>query len=140
MKYLGFISLLAICIALYAVSFLGNNQVVLGSIDGEAGYQATTTCPTGCGGGFTGLGLVKTGGGMLGSVVVTGYNTGRFALYNATTSDVNRRTGNKATSTILIADFPLGTGTTTYPFDVNFTDGLLISGSGNLPTSTITYK
>lgn len=84
--------------------------------------------------------ILKTSFGSLGSVVITGDNTGLITLYNATTSDVTKRTGNKATSTITIADFPASSPEGTYTFDVEFTDGLLLVTSGSEATSTITYR
>lgn len=110
----------------------------LGSVVTGSDYQATTTYA-----GHNdadGVILLKTGQGSLGSVVITGANTGLMSLYNATTSNPAARAATKASSTILLADFPAGAATTTYIFDVEFTDGLLLVVSGNEATSTITWR
>lgn len=84
--------------------------------------------------------LIKTGSGSLGSVVITGKNTGLMTLYNATTSNVNLRTGNKATSTIMLVDYPTNAPEGNYVFDIQFTDGLLLVTTTGVATSTITYR
>jgi len=102
-------------------------------------YTATSTASNGLYGAFTGDQLVKTGHGTLGSVVITGANTGIVNFYNATTSDATKRV--TASSTILIASFPASTVAGTYTFDASFTDGLLVElESGLIPTSTINYR
>lgn len=111
-----------------------------GASVGPDSYNSTTT-PNVAGS----LILLKTGFGTLGSVIVTGPRVGNFQLINATTSDVNKRTGKLATSTLLIADFPQttpgnATSTGTHTYDVAFTDGLLFVGSGSVSTTTITWK
>lgn len=108
----------------------------VGSVGVTSEYQATTTSP----GRFPSAYLLLTGGGTLGSVVVTGPASGSISLYDATTSDVNLRTGQKATSSLLIADFPMGTATSTYTFDSVFFNGLYIQTNGTMPTSTITFR
>lgn len=106
------------------------------SIQIGEGYYATTTPVAN-----PGIRTIKNGYGMLGSVVVTGANgAGGFQLYNATTSDVTKRTGAKATSSILIAEIATTTPAGTYVFDADFTDGLLIVATGLPATTTITYK
>ena len=111
-------------------------QQVFGSVPETQEYQATTTyaaqVPT--------ERKLKEGRGALAQVTITGDNTGLMTLYNATTSDVNKRTGNPATSTILIADFPTAAPEGTYTFDAVFTTGLLLVTSGTPATSTITYR
>lgn len=105
-------------------------------------YQATSTAAsTMFGATISGDRLIKTGYGSLGSVVITGANTGIVNLYNATTTNVDLRTGNKATSTILIASIPASLAAGTYVFDAEFTDGLYLDiYSGNMPTSTVTWR
>jgi len=105
-------------------------------------YISTTTaanilyCNT-----VTGDKLLKTGQGAFGSVVLLGLNTGNWHLYDATTTSVLKRTGQKATTTILIATFPTSLAANTYTFDIQFTDGLLLElDSGSMPTSTITWR
>ncbi len=106
-----------------------------GSVAQSNEYQATTTFAL-----STSVRTLKTGFGSLAQVTITGDNTGLITIYNATTSDINARTGNKATSTLVIADFPASTPEGTYTFDAQFTDGLLVVTSGAPATSTITYR
>ena len=104
--------------------------------------QATSTAPSSAyGATISGDTLIKTGTGALGSVIITGANTGIVNFYNATTSDVNKRTGQVATSTILLASFPASTAAGTYVFDTQFTYGLYIDLiSGAMPTTTVTFR
>lgn len=133
-----YISLLTVCAVIILASYLlpKNNPVAEGSIVITDGYYATTT-PLGLG---ATTATIKLGYGQLGSVVVTGPKTGNFQLYDATTSNISARTGQLATTTILIADFPNGTATSTYQLDVTLKYGLLYVGSGSVATGTITYK
>lgn len=105
-------------------------------------YMATSTAANAVyGAAITGDTLIKTGTGALGSVIITGANTGIINFYNATTSNVLARTGNPATSTILIASFPASAAAGTYTFDVTYTTGLLVElESGLMATSTITWR
>ena len=104
-------------------------------------YMATSTASnTMYGASITGDALIRTGQGALGSVIITGAGTGIWNIYNATTSNVLARTGNIATSTILLASFPASTAAGTYTFDVTYTTGLLVElESGVMATSTITF-
>lgn len=113
-----------------------------GSVAVSNDYIATTTAAnTVFGASISADKVIKTGYGALGSVVITGANTGVVNFYNATTSDVNLRTGNIASSSILIASIPASAAAGTYTFDAQFTAGLLINVvSGNTPTTTITYR
>ena len=83
--------------------------------------------------------ILLNGNGTLGSVVITGANTGRTFIYNATTSNVTQRAPGDATSTILIAEFPASAAVGTYTFDVAV-KGLLLVSTGAEATSTITYR
>jgi hypothetical protein len=85
---------------------------------------------------------LKSAGGALGQVVVLGTPTGfTHNFYNATTSDVNKRTGNKATSTILLTSIPLTATVGTYTFDLVFSDGLLLETVGTAAgTTTIMWR
>ena len=113
----------------------------LGSIIESQEYIATTTAPNNVfGATVSSSRIIKTGQGALGSVVITGANTGIVNFYNATTSDVSKRTGNPATTTILIASLPASLAAGTYVFDVAFTTGLFIDISGTVATSTVTYR
>ena len=113
-----------------------------GSVSVTNEYQATTTAAgTAYGSTITGDSLVKRGLGTFGSLVITGAATGVINFYDATTTNVNSRTGNKATSTIHIASIPASLAAGTYVFDHEFTDGLFLDlDSGTMPTTTITYR
>lgn len=99
-------------------------------------YQGTTTST----GRFPTLATIKTGSGSLGSVIITGAATGIVHIYDATTTNVSLRTGNKATSTIYLASFPTSAATGTYTFDRNVFDGIIVETIGTMPTTTITFR
>ncbi len=101
----------------------------------SAAYGATSTPQRS---GITGN--LKTGVGALGSVVITGAAAGAMNFYDATTSDVTRRTGNTPTSTILLASLPLSVAAGTYTFDVEFRTGLIVDLVGVQPTTTVTFR
>lgn len=125
-----------------------NVQPVLGSVSFTDEYQATSTAPSASAGAFVLVNTKTLKAGQfsacaLGSVIITGANTGGLDFYNATTSNVSLRTGQKATSTILLASIPPSAVANTYTFDVACTDGLLMSlsaGVGTIPTTTVTYR
>lgn len=90
---------------------------------------------------LTNLTLIRNGSGTVARVTITGANTGVVRLWNATTSDVNRRTGNPATSSLQFIELPTNLAAGTYDFDVEFNTGILYElVSGNAPTSTIIYR
>ena len=112
------------------------------SVEVGNAYTSTTTptladltnlCPAG-------VGFASSTTGTLGSVVVTGGNTGKLDILNASTSNVNLRTGNKATSSLYLASFPILATTTTYTFDIEFTNGLLVDYTTAAASTTITYR
>jgi len=112
-----------------------------GSVSQANEYMATSTAANAVYGALTTDKLLKTGQGALGSVVITGANTGIMNFYNATTSNVLARTNNIATSTILMASIPASAAAGTYTFDVAFTTGLLLElESGNMATATVTFR
>ena len=86
--------------------------------------------------------VLKASPGSLGSVVVTksGLGTGSWILYNATTSDVNKRTGQKATTSIIQAVLPANATVGTYVYDSTFSDGLLADFVASQGTSTISWR
>ena len=129
-------------LAFIAVWYLSSTITVQGSVGFGNDYQATSTAANSSFGAQTKDEiLLKTGGGSLGSIVITGANTGIFNIYNATTTNVNKRTGQKATTTILVASFPASVAAGTYVFDAVFDDGLLLyKDSGLMPTTTLTWR
>ncbi len=113
-------------------------RVSVGSVTPGGGYIGTTTQSTA---GLTQTeNSILTTGGMLGSVVITGVTTGTISIYDATTSDITKRTGGLASSSILLAAFPASATAGTYTFDRNFYTGLYVSITGIVPTTTITYR
>jgi hypothetical protein len=85
--------------------------------------------------------VLKTKSGQLVTLVVTKTDTGTVSFYNATTSDITKRTGGVATSTILIANFPTGATAGTYNFsNASFSNGLLMVTTAGFASSTITWK
>lgn len=136
-KYHIIIAALSIVFVLVSVKLVFfNDKTSVGGVSKASEYHATTTSP----GRFPSAYLLSTGVGTLGSVIITGPAAGSISLYDATTSNVNLRTGQKATSSLLIADFPMNTATSTYVFDSIFIDGLYIQTNGTMPTSTITWR
>ncbi len=116
-------------------------KVVDASVAQGSDYNSTSTAASNVYGAQTLSTLLKTGYGSIGSIVITGANTGVINIYNATTTDITKRASTKATSTILIASIPASAAAGTYVLDVAFSDGLYINlATGNMPTSTITYR
>ena len=135
---LGFITSgllsLAIIVALLYVFKPENDALASVQIANE--YRATTTAT------FLGwtAGTAKVLNdvpGGLGSVVITGANTGTFELYDATTTNALLRT-NQATTTL--ATFPTNAAAGTYTFDIVYKYGLIVQFTTNVPTTTITFR
>lgn len=134
--------LIALCVVIIVlIGFLLNKEPVLQGVSQSNEYNATSTASNAVYGAITNDKLIKTGWGALGSVIITGANTGIVNFYNATTSDITKRTGNTATTSLLITSIPINLTAGTYVFDTIFTNGLLLElESGNMPTTTITYR
>lgn len=116
-------------------------QPSLGSVNRANEYIATSTAGSASVGAFTASRLIQTGAGALGSVVITGANTGVINFYDATTTNISSRTGQSSTSSIHIASIPASLVAGTYTFDVAYTDGLYVDiVSGTAPTTTITFR
>ena len=144
MTLLNYKNILAVAFLLLAVTIamlLQQPREALGSIRVGDEYMATSTAASAVyGATVTGSRVIKTGTGSIGSYVITGANTGVINFYDATTTNVNLRTGQPATSTILIANFPASVAAGTYTLDVEYKTALYIDLiSGNMATGTITY-
>jgi len=136
-----FVGLISIIIAVVGLSGVigyqlkGQTEQKLGSVAQSSEYHATTTSyravPTG---------VVKTGSGVLGSVIITGAGAGMVEIYDATTTNSGLRAASMTTSSIYIASFPASTAAGTYTFDQVFYNGLIIITETVRPTSTITYR
>lgn len=111
-----------------------------GSVGVGSSYQATTSST----GRFTVpanlTSSTTAANGTLGSIVITGAAAGVINIYDATTTNINLRTGQTATSSILIASFPASTAAGTYTLDENFYTGLIYDVVGTMPTTTVTYR
>lgn len=127
--------LIAAAILLLGFGSLFRTEPAFGSVQETQEYQATTTYAL-----STAHRVLKPAPGALAQVTITGDNTGLITIYNATTSNASLRAASKATSTIIIADFPASTPEGTYTFDAAFSDGLLVVTSGAPATSTITWR
>lgn len=130
----------ALLFSVIVILFQGPNTVLGSTLQGND-YNATSTGSSVSAGASPVGGLVKTGAGALGTVVVTGANTGYINIYDATTTNVNNRTGNTATSSIYIGSLPASLVAGTYVFDVEFSTGLYLDlVTGTMPTTTVTYR
>ena len=142
---LNYKNILAVAFLLIAVTLamlvLQNPNQAGASIRVGDEYMATSTAANNLyGATVTSSRVIKTGTGSLGSYVITGANTGIINFYDATTTNVNLRTGQPATSTILIASFPASVAAGTYTLDVEYRTALYIDLiSGNMATGTVTY-
>ncbi len=116
--------------------FASQNNTALGSVSIGGEYQGTTTSI----GRFPAVAVLKTEQGTLGSVIITGANTGTINIYDATTTNILQRNQSQGTSTILLATFPASATAGTYTFDRVFFNGLLIETIGLMPTTTITSR
>lgn len=135
------VALAVISALLFVVLSLQPMQTMGSVIESQEYMSTTTAASTIYGSTITASKVIKAGQGSLAQVTITGANTGVVNFYNATTSNVSLRTGQKATSTILIASFPASVAAGTYLFDAQFTDGLYIDlVGGNMPTSSIMYR
>lgn len=102
------------------------------------GYQGTTTQAQ-----FQQqFSQIKTGNGTLAQVTITAAAAAEFNLIDATTTDVNKRTNNAATSSLILASFPASVAVGTYTFDRLFFNGLLLVNNSStiFATTTITYR
>lgn len=132
-----------VVLAVLAVAYLMSVQSIAeASVSVTDEYMATSTATNAVyGATVTGSSVIRTGTGSLGSFVITGANTGIINFYDATTTDINKRTGNKATSTILIANFPASVAAGVYTFDAVYSTALYIDLiAGNMATGTVTYR
>jgi hypothetical protein len=140
---------LAIALALAVLCVLAvlwqRPQGALGSVAVSNGYRATTTpavadetnlCPPLP---FT----ASSSTGILGSVNILLTGGGTITIYDATTTNINFRSADQATSSLRIADFPASPTVGSYHFDAVFRRGLLVdyttTGTGPA-SSTISYR
>jgi hypothetical protein len=129
------LAVLAVFLVLYFF-VAGNAPHAAGSVGIGNDYQGTTTSQ----GRFTNDITLATGTGSFGSIVITGAAAGVINIYDATTSNVSARTGQTASSTILLASIPASAAAGTYTFDRVYENGLYVDIVGTIPTTTITYR
>jgi hypothetical protein len=136
-----FVVVVALLLLVVSVFVFGKKPTQLGSVTVGNEYYSTTTAATGP---YvkTSTWSIKGGFGTLGQVVVlvAGSAGGDIALYDATTTNVNLRTGQLATSSILIASIPSNLAAGTYTFDANFRWGLTAVTTGTIGTTTILFR
>lgn len=134
----NFVAAIAISLALIVLAFvLFFEQTIPASASVSQGseYQGTTTSA-----GNFGPDTVLAANQAIGSVIITGSAAGTIDLYDATTSNVNLRTGNLSSSSILLASFPVSAAVGTYTFDRIVRFGLFVHITGTMPTTTITFR
>jgi hypothetical protein len=138
-----FLGLLVIAIfATASAIFSMNSSKALGSVAVGNENLATTT---GAGGGFTGsvAGIVSNSAGVsltLSQIYIAAPTVGIIEIYDATTTDVNARSGNIASSTLLKAVIPAGTGTSSIPYDIRLNYGLQVVFKGTNSSTTVMYR
>lgn len=90
--------------------------------------------------------MVKSGQGVLGSIVISSSTVGTLNIYDGTVMPVKTFTGGATsvattTATTTIALFGASSANGTYTFDTAFTNGLTVMPSTNFVGSfTITYR
>lgn len=130
----------AILIAILVVGWysLSKGEPV-GSVRSSDEYIATTTGDLPTVNGTPEVLSLRSGRGTLGSIVITGANTGEIFIYDATTTD-NTLRASIATSSIFRGHIPISAVAGTYVFDIFVTTGLSVVIEGAAPTTTITYR
>lgn len=133
------ISLVTILVLGFAFVHIPKEKGTFGSVTRASEYQATTTkkAVTGAAG-VTSLTVLSTGPCTLGSVIITGANTGIVNFYDATSTVTNTEW-----ATTTIATIPASAAAGTYTFDAQCYKGLmyeLVGTAATAPTSTITYR
>jgi hypothetical protein len=116
------------------VMFLNPVLPAYGSVNQGNEYHSTTTPYLASGT------ILNSTAGALGSVIVTATSTGVMYFFDATTTDVNKRTNNTPTTTLLLASFPAGVPVGTYTFDAAYNNGLIVVYTSTVPTTTVTYR
>lgn len=137
------VSTIAICAAIGVVSIASatTQPVALKSVPVGSEYHATTT-DANWSGATTNYKVLNTGSGTFGSVVISKSTIATITVYDATTTDSNQRTGNMASSTLVLADIAASASTGTYTYDIGYRYGLLVvvSTAGGIASSTITFR
>lgn len=128
---------LTIVLSIFAFTFyVKNTSQVQGSVAIANDYIATSTRQAVTGQVMQSYIVLDSTNGALGSVIVTGANTGVINFYDGTTTSAH---SDYATTTLFVIPASLVAGT--YTVDARFTRGLIFElVSGLMPTTTITYR
>lgn len=140
---IAFVGILLILAVVFTPRLLPPPTVSYGSVNQGNEYYATTTDATWSGTTFASAKVINTGVGALGSVIIEKATAaGTINIYDATTTNVNLRTNNLATTTITLASFLSTALGGTYTFDATYLNGLIIEvgTSAGVASSTITYR
>lgn len=88
------------------------------------------------------LPLLNAKAATLCSVIITKAGTATLDIYNATTTNVNLRTGQIATSSLLrLATFPASPTVGAYPYEVRANTGIIaVWGTGSVSSTTISTR
>jgi len=135
--------LLTVSIFVLSFSLIASALIYLGKPIGNvfAGvpigndYIATTTRSITGANNFSNLAVLDSDAGAVGEITIFGANTGTIVLYDATSTVTNTQW-----ATTTIAQIPVSLAAGTYTLNARYTKGLLIEFSGNMPTSTISYR
>ena len=131
-------NILSVCLLIVIVGVLSLLQQrpwqVLGNISAGEAMVGTTT-PA-----LANNTVLCASGGVIGSVDVVGAGTGALWLYDATTTNINLRLGNKSSTTIHKYQLPIGYATSTRALNMEFTTGLIVTYTTGVASTTITYR
>lgn len=83
---------------------------------------------------------LKIRSGAIGSVIVWVVGTESTTLYNATTTDVNKRTGNISTSSLEQIVLPASLAVGEYALDAVFDNGIIVTYNDGSASTTITWR
>jgi len=127
--------LLTLLVVLLPKLQVANDSQIYGSVSVSNGYLSTSTRSAVLGVALTSPTTLRTGTGLLGSVIITGAGAGQLNLYDGTSTAAH---ADYATTTLVT--FPLSAAAGTYTFDVVFSRGLVYEVVGTAPTSTISFR
>lgn len=126
----------AIVASLFSLFDSSKGRLVVSGVNRSNEYQSTTTRAYPATSLTDPTQLCPDGGGVLGSVVITGANTSIINFYDGTTTS-----NHSLHATTTIATIPASTAAGTYTFDAIASRGLIFDqDGGNLATTTITYR
>jgi hypothetical protein len=110
-------------------------EINQGGVPLSSGYHNFTTIAT-----TSTVYLIKSGPGLLGSVIVHTLGTGYFTLYDASSTLPAQRTITATSALPVLGIISASQAAGTYIFDDYFVDGLMVDYNGTQGTSTITWR